>query len=312
MKRNPIPNGVWPTMVTPYNDDGTVDYNALEHMIEWYIDRGVAGFFAVCGSSEMFNLTREESVAISEFFVKQVNGRVGVVASGHVSLDMKEQIAEVNAIAAAGVDAVILISNRIAAKDEDDDVFIANMKTLMAGLDDSELPLGFYECPGPTYNRQLTPKVCKWAAESGRFVFLKETSASLEDKKAKIDAMKDSSFKFFDANSATFLESLNMGGSGYDGILANFLPELHTYVYQNYKTNPEKAQKVQNYLGTTVLHLGNKYTVNCKHFLQLSGVPINLYSRIVDWKEYSDQNRRCNEQFRANALDMNEQYPINK
>ncbi len=48
-----IPNGVYPTMITPFKDDKTVDYNAVLKLIEWYTGK-VNGIFSVCQSSEMF------------------------------------------------------------------------------------------------------------------------------------------------------------------------------------------------------------------------------------------------------------------
>ena len=46
-----IPTGVWPTMITPYHADGSIDYAALEALIDWYIVHGADGLFAVCQSS---------------------------------------------------------------------------------------------------------------------------------------------------------------------------------------------------------------------------------------------------------------------
>ena len=50
MKNAQIQNGVWPTMITPYTPDGKIDYAMVEKLVEWYIERGVAGIFAVCQS----------------------------------------------------------------------------------------------------------------------------------------------------------------------------------------------------------------------------------------------------------------------
>ena len=44
----------FPTMITPWTDDLTVDWATLDKMIEWYIASGCTGLFAVCQSSEMF------------------------------------------------------------------------------------------------------------------------------------------------------------------------------------------------------------------------------------------------------------------
>ena len=55
-----IVNGVYPTMLTPFNEDNTIDFKALERLVEWYIAKGVDGLFAVCQSSAMFELSRRE------------------------------------------------------------------------------------------------------------------------------------------------------------------------------------------------------------------------------------------------------------
>ena len=60
-----IPDGVYPTLITPYEEDGSIDWNTLEAFIEWHIVRGVAGFFAVCQSREMFHLTMRERLELA-------------------------------------------------------------------------------------------------------------------------------------------------------------------------------------------------------------------------------------------------------
>ena len=53
-------NGMWPVMLTPLQQNGDVDYPALEELINWYIKEGSAGLFAVCQSSEMFIFLRRK------------------------------------------------------------------------------------------------------------------------------------------------------------------------------------------------------------------------------------------------------------
>ena len=184
MRTNNFPGGEWPTMLTPFRD-GKVDYPALERLIEWYIDHKVSGLFAVCQSSEMFFLSREERVGVARFVKEHAAGRVPVIASGHTSDAMEDQIDELKAMAETGVDAVILITNRLAKEDESDDVWLQNLQTILAQLP-QEVPLGFYECPYP-YKRVLSPRVTRWCAESGRFFFLKDTCCDLEQIKEKVD-----------------------------------------------------------------------------------------------------------------------------
>ena len=59
-----IPDGVYPTMVTPYTEDNKIDYVALKQLIDWYAERSVAGLFAICQSSEIFFLSFEEKLEI--------------------------------------------------------------------------------------------------------------------------------------------------------------------------------------------------------------------------------------------------------
>ena len=73
-----FPNGMWPVMLTPLQQNGDVDYPALEELINWYIKEGSSGLFAVCQSSEMFYLSMEEREELTRFIKKAANGRVPV------------------------------------------------------------------------------------------------------------------------------------------------------------------------------------------------------------------------------------------
>lgn len=57
--------GAYPTMITPYKEDGSVDYETVKKYVHWYHDNGCEGIFAVCQSSEIFYLTPEEIVKIN-------------------------------------------------------------------------------------------------------------------------------------------------------------------------------------------------------------------------------------------------------
>ena len=121
-------DGVWPVMLTPFTDNNQVDYDALGKLVDWYIENGVAGLFADCQSSEMFFLTLEDRVQIARFVKERADGRVSVVASGHISDSISGQAEELNAVAETGVDAVILLTNRLAETGESDEIWLENLK----------------------------------------------------------------------------------------------------------------------------------------------------------------------------------------
>ena len=141
-----IPNGVYPTMVTPFTEDLQVDIPALAPLVRWYEERGVAGIFAICQSSEIFFLSFEERLQILREIMRVKRPGTVILASGHTAFDLPTQINEAKAFIAEGIDAYVFISNRFATKQEDDDALLRRMESVTKPLGD--IPLGVYECPG--------------------------------------------------------------------------------------------------------------------------------------------------------------------
>lgn len=83
--------GVWPVMLTPFSEDGSVDFTALDSLTEWYIKCGVSGLFSVCLSSEMYDLTDEERLSIASRVARQSDHRVPVFASGTFGGSIEKQ-----------------------------------------------------------------------------------------------------------------------------------------------------------------------------------------------------------------------------
>ena len=127
-----INTGVYPTMITPYDKNGEIDYVAVKQMVEWYIEKGCRGIFAVCQSSEMAFMTLEERVELARKIVEYADGRINIVASGHCGNSIKEQIHEINEISKTGIDAFVLVSNRLDMHSEGDDKWIENAEKVLA------------------------------------------------------------------------------------------------------------------------------------------------------------------------------------
>lgn len=298
-----IPNGVYPTMITPFTKDNKIDYNAVEALINWYAEKGVDGIFAICQSSEIFFLSFEERLELLRFVMKHTPKNIAIVASGHVADDLDTQIAEAKAFVDEGIDSYVFISNRFAAADEDDSVFLKNIDRAVEAMGD--MSFGIYECPYP-YKRVMTPEVLKKLAESGRFTFLKDTCcdpAMISDKLKAVDGME---LKIFNANSASLLETLKMGCAGFSGVMANFHPEIYSWLCKNFDKEPEKAERVQAFLGFASLAECQLYPVNAKYYLSLEGLPMEYYSRSKDAAGFTlsrrmeiDQMRELTAQFKA-------------
>lgn len=276
MNNHQIADGVWATMLTPFTEENQVDYPALGAMIDWYIENGVDGLFAVCQSSEMFFLSLEERVAVAQFVVKHANGRVGVVASGHISDDVADQIAEIKAISQTGIDAFVLVSNRLAKENESEAVCKQTIEQILQAV--PQMAFGIYECPYP-YKRLISPELLGWCAQTGRFLFLKDTSCRMDHIQAKLDAVQGSNLKLYNANSATLLDSLKAGAAGFSGVMANFHPGLYATLTQKWREQPELCGKIQDFLGVASMAEHLNYPVCAKYAMQLDGVPLTLATR---------------------------------
>jgi 4-hydroxy-tetrahydrodipicolinate synthase len=263
--------GVWPVMLTPFTASGAIDWEGVDQLVEYYVAAGAAGLFAVALSSEMYELTPEERPALAERVVGRVAGRVPVVASGTFGGSVGKTAAYVRRMSDTGVDAVVVLSCQVAAADESDDTWQANAERLL-GLT-GDVALGLYECPTP-YKRVLSAEQMGWAARTGRFTFHKDTCCQIGPIRAKIDAVRGTGFRFFNANAATLLDSLRAGGDGFSGIGANYFTDLYVWLCRYHADRPDLAQRLQRFLSIAEMTICHKYPASAKRFRALDGAPI--------------------------------------
>jgi len=299
-----VPNGVYPTMITPFLEDLQVDYEALPALLRWYEARGVAGVFAICQSSEIFYLSFEERLRVLREIMRAKAPGTVVLASGHTAWDPETQIREALAFIGEGIDAYVFISNRFAAKDEDEDAFLRRAARVAKALPD--IPLGVYECPYP-YKRVLPPETIRRLGDVANFAFLKDTCCDLDLIKAKLEAAKITGMKIFNANSAMLLESLALGCAGFSGVMGNFHPQLYAKLCDCWEDDPALAGRIQAFVGTASMAEAQFYPANAKYSISLDGVPITWKYR-MKMKDEQAKFRRAEElqieQMREMAMAM--------
>ncbi len=284
-----IANGVYPTMLTPFTEDKKVDYDGILKLLNWYSEMGVEGIFAICQSSEIFFLSFEERLEILKFIMKNLPKGMNIVASGHTADELDRQIYEANAFIETGIDAYVFIANRFAKQDEDDSVFLKNYETMVKGI--PEIGLGIYECPYP-YKRVMQPETLKKCCEMSNLSFIKDTCCHIDEIRAKLAATQGTGLKIYNANGATLLESLEAGCAGYSGVMANFHPDLFVWLCKNFRTEPEKAKKVANFLAMVSTIELQQYPVNAKYHLSQTGVDITTVCRTRDNSTFTESNRK--------------------
>lgn len=281
--------GVWPTMITAFDNEGNLDLEANVRLTDKLIEMGADGLFAVCQSSEMFYLSLEEKVELAETIVKAARGRVPVIASGHTSDDIEDQIRELTAISKTGVDAVILVSNRLAKEDEGSEVLIQNLQKIIDALPEGVM-LGVYECPYP-YRRLLTNDELQYCIDSKRVIFLKDVSCDISIERERVKVVEGSNLHLFNANTETLLDSLIAGYDGYNGVMGNFHIDMYKWLFNNFKLNPKEARKLQDQLTIAAEIENYGYPINAKYHANLIGVDMDLFSRRLDNTSFTKEQK---------------------
>jgi 4-hydroxy-tetrahydrodipicolinate synthase len=271
--------GCWPTMITPFTDTGKIDFKAVDNLVKWYIKRGCDGIFAVCQSSEMFYLSEQEKLDLAIATKEAAAGKVKVIASGHTSDIHAKQIDELGQMAETGVDAVVLVSNRLAKENEGEDIFRANAEDIFTQL--SDVTFGLYECPYP-YLRLLKTDFLADCAKTGKLVFLKDVSCSSSILKERIDAIKGTSLSLFNANTSTLLDSFKMGVDGYNGVMANFHIDLYKWLFLNFERDPETARELMDFLTIAGVIEARCYPVSAKYHQNKFDVKMSIYTKAKD------------------------------
>lgn len=270
--------GFIPVMLTPFKDNGSIDFDALTRLTEVYLNAGAKGLFANCLSSEMFELSSAERIDIIKQVIKVAGGSVPVVATGTFGGTIEEQAQFVNKVHNTGTAAVILLNSMLAAESESDDVFNDRVFQLLDLT--PNVPVGFYECPVP-YKRLLSPKQLQDFVATGRVIYHKDTSLDIEQIKQKLAVTGNKEFGLYDAYMVHAVETLKAGSAGLSCIQGNYFPELIVWLCDNYDNSDleEELASVQSFLVDNMDVMHHVYPAVSKYFLQRRGLNISTFTR---------------------------------
>ncbi|HHY83304.1 MAG TPA: hypothetical protein GX505_11620 [Clostridiales bacterium] len=293
---------MYPTVITPFNQEGDIDYNSYEKLIDLFAGNECDGLFAVCQSSEMFYLSEEEKLQLAGCSVRLCREKnIKCVISGHTQDTLYEQIAYLQKAELLGADALVLVSNRLAAEDESDEILIDNLKYIIDHLKPGTR-LGIYECPYP-YKRLLTPKVLDFIALSGKFDFIKDTCCNIELIRQRICQLKGTCIELYNANAATLVDSFLAGAAGYSGVMLNFIPEHFKKLKKYLSTvcsagepaasfNPRTARWISDFITMASVYEYQCYPRNAKYFLVQRGI---IAADLVRDKQKALTETQCRE-----------------
>lgn len=233
--------GVYAAMLTPLTEEGGVDIPALKRMINFYIEKGISGIFAVSSVGEAAHFDVDEAETILET-VKVASGDklqlfAGVTATASSTAIKIGKIAE-----RLGYDGIVSAPPYFYQPSED--AILAYFEDIN---DQVELPLIIYNVPlfAPALSKELLVKVAKLKNVVG----VKESSGNLVDVLHILDMLKNEKLdtSFLIGREEMYLSSLIAGADGCMVATAGIIPEAYQKIEELYLAGRiSEAAEVQN------------------------------------------------------------------
>ena len=209
--------GSMPALVTPFKD-GSLDLDALKHLVDWHIAEGSNGLVPVGTTGESPTLSHEEHHLVVECVVKAAAGRVPVIA-GAGSNNTVEAIDLMRHAKASGADAALVVTpyyNRPTQAG-----LVAHYSALHAAVD---LPIIIYNIPGRSVV-DMTPETMGKLAALPRIIGVKDATGKIE-RVSMQRATCGADFIQLSGEDATALGFNAHGGIGCISVTANVAPRL--------------------------------------------------------------------------------------
>lgn len=210
-------NGSIVALITPMNNDGSVDYTSLENLVEFHIDQGTDAIVSVGTTGESATLPVNEHIDVVSHTVKFANGRIPIIA-GNGGNATSEAIVLTRELSAVGVDAMLGVTPYYNKPTQNG--LIAHYQAVAACTD---IPQILYNVPSRTAV-DLLPESVAELAKVDNIIGIKEATGDL----MRVSALRElcgNDFKLYSGDDATGCEFLLLGGNGIISVTNNVAPK---------------------------------------------------------------------------------------
>lgn len=230
--KTPVFEGMASAIITPLNEKG-IDFELFAKLVEWQIAEGIDGI-VVCGTTgEGATLTDEEHKNAIEFMVKQVAGRVPVIA-GTGSNDTAYAVELTKHACQMGVDGVLTVTpyyNKATQK--------GLIKSFTAIADASTVPVILYNVPSRT-GVNIAPKTVLELSKHPNINAVKEASGDISQI-AEIAHLCGDNINIYSGNDDQVVPIMSLGGKGCISVLSNLLPKETSEMCRLFREGDVKA-----------------------------------------------------------------------
>ena len=232
--------GTGVALITPFNQDKSIDFNALERLIEYQIAGGINYLVVLGTTGETATLSKSEKEQVFRFVADKAQGRIPLVAGigGNNTQDIIEQIQRVDSRAYSAVLSVSPYYN----KPTQEGIY----QHYKAISDVSPLPLILYNVPGRTGSNIESATTIRLAENCPNIVGIKEASGNF-NQYSEIMRDKPDNFLLISGDDGTFLPMAALGARGLISVLGNALPEtINTLVSAGLENDFESARRLHS------------------------------------------------------------------
>ena len=205
-------------LVTPFKKDGSVDFAALERLIEFQLEGGTDGILTLGTTGESSTMTDSEDIAVAKFVVDHVAGRVPVIG-GSGSNSTAESLRKSLELQKIGVDGLLLITPYYNKSNEE-----GIYRHFTSVMDAVHLPCILYQIPGRTgcsINERNLARLSEHANAWG----VKDATGDISWTTMAAQYVRDD-FRLFSGNDDMIVPLLSLGGSGVISVWANVAPQV--------------------------------------------------------------------------------------
>lgn len=209
--------GTGPAVITPFKSENlSVDFQALENLLEFQIDKGIDFIVALGTTAESVTLSHEERHQVYQF-IKEINkGRLPFMV-GFGGNNTAEVIRHIKSADFNGIDAILSVVPYYSKPSQE-----GLYRHFMALAEVCPVPIILYNVPSRC-GVNMTADTTLRLAKTGKFMGIKEASGNLEQIKRIIEESPDG-FGVISGDDSIIYDICNMGGDGVISVMANALP----------------------------------------------------------------------------------------
>jgi len=237
---NNIFRGLGIALITPFTEDGAVDYESLTRLIDYQLDNGADFFCILATTGETPCLSLAEKAQIKSAIVRQVDGRVPILmgCGGNNTAAVVEELKNGDF---SGIDGILSVCPYYNKPSQEG--LYQHFKAIAAA---TELPVVLYNVPGRTGINLKPETTCRLAKDCKNIVAIKEASGSLEQVD-EIIKYKPNDFEVISGDDALTFPMIACGAVGVISVIGNALPkEFSRMIRLEFNGEFEAAQKIHH------------------------------------------------------------------